>query len=73
MRDGPRRRALFAAGVFETMPLKGEFNGSLWTLPIEFRLYLYLAAGWFVFALLPAIRVRALPCSRRSPRWCFWA
>jgi peptidoglycan/LPS O-acetylase OafA/YrhL len=47
-------------GVFETMPLKGEFNGSLWTLPIEFRLYLYLAAGWFVFALTPAIRVRAL-------------
>ena len=42
------------------MPLKGEFNGSLWTLPIEFRLYLYLAAGWLVFALLPAIRVRAL-------------
>ena len=47
-------------GVFETMPRKGEFNGSLWTLPIEFRLYLYLAAGWFVFALTPAIRVRAL-------------
>ena len=33
-------------GVFDAMPLKGEFNGSLWTLPIEFRLYLYLAAGW---------------------------
>ncbi|MBV8106076.1 MAG: acyltransferase [Hyphomicrobiales bacterium] len=47
-------------GVFETMPLKGEFNGSLWTLPIEFRLYLYLAAGWFAFALTPAIRIRAL-------------
>jgi peptidoglycan/LPS O-acetylase OafA/YrhL len=47
-------------GVFETVPLRGEFNGSLWTLPIEFRLYLYLAAGWFVFALTPAIRVRAL-------------
>jgi peptidoglycan/LPS O-acetylase OafA/YrhL len=47
-------------GVFETMPVKGEFNGSLWTLPIELRMYLYLAAGWFVFAILPAIRVRAL-------------
>ena len=23
------------------MPLKGEFNGSLWTLPFELRLYLY--------------------------------
>lgn len=47
-------------GVFETLPLKGEFNGSLWTLPIEVRLYLDLAAAWFVLALLPAIRVRAL-------------
>jgi peptidoglycan/LPS O-acetylase OafA/YrhL len=47
-------------GVFETMPLKGEFNGSLWTLPLELRLYLYLAAGWLVFAAAPAIRVRAL-------------
>ena len=47
-------------GVFETLPLKGEFNGSLWTLPIEVRLYLNLAAAWFVLALLPAFRVRAL-------------
>ena len=37
-------------GVFETMPLHGEFNGSLWTLPIELRLYCYLAAGWLVLA-----------------------
>jgi len=47
-------------GVFETLPLKSEFNGSLWTLPIEVRLYLDLAAAWFVLALLPAIRVKAL-------------
>jgi peptidoglycan/LPS O-acetylase OafA/YrhL len=47
-------------GVFETMPVKGEFNGSLWTLPIELRMYLYLAAGWFVFAVVPALRVMAL-------------
>jgi peptidoglycan/LPS O-acetylase OafA/YrhL len=47
-------------GVFETMPLKGEFNGSLWTLPIELRMYLWLAAGWVVFAFAPAIRVKAL-------------
>ena len=42
------------------MPLKGEFNGSLWTLPIELRMYLYLAAGWFAFAVVPALRVMAL-------------
>jgi peptidoglycan/LPS O-acetylase OafA/YrhL len=47
-------------GVFETLPLKGEFNGSLWTLPIELRMYLTLAAGWFVLAVSPAIRLRAL-------------
>ena len=32
-------------GVFETLPLKGQFNGSLWTLPIEARMYIYLAVG----------------------------
>jgi peptidoglycan/LPS O-acetylase OafA/YrhL len=47
-------------GVFETNPLHGEFNGSLWTLPIELRLYGYLAAGWLVLAAAPAIRLRAM-------------
>jgi peptidoglycan/LPS O-acetylase OafA/YrhL len=47
-------------GVFETNPLHGEFNGSLWTLPIELRLYCYLAAGWLVLAAAPAIRMRAM-------------
>ena len=47
-------------GVFDALPLRGEFNGSLWTLPIELRMYLYLAAGWLVFAVAPGIRVRAL-------------
>jgi len=47
-------------GVFETMPLHGEFNGSLWTLPIELRLYCYLAAGWLVLAAAPAIRLKAM-------------
>ena len=47
-------------GVFDALPLKGEFNGSLWTLPIELRMYLYLAAGWFVLAVAPSTRVKAL-------------
>jgi peptidoglycan/LPS O-acetylase OafA/YrhL len=47
-------------GVFETNPLKSEFNGSLWTLPIELRLFCYLAAGWLVLSLAPAIRLRAM-------------
>ena len=47
-------------GVFETLPLKGQFNGSLWTLPIEARMYIYLAVGWILFAWAPHIRVRAL-------------
>jgi peptidoglycan/LPS O-acetylase OafA/YrhL len=47
-------------GVFETNPLPAEFNGSLWTLPIEMRLYLYLAAGWLVLAAAPAIRLKTM-------------
>ena len=46
--------------MFETNPLHAEFNGSLWTLPIELRLYCYLAAGWLVLAAAPAIRLRAM-------------
>jgi peptidoglycan/LPS O-acetylase OafA/YrhL len=47
-------------GVFETAPLHGEFNGSLWTLPIELRLYCYLAAGWLVLAVAPTLRLKAM-------------
>jgi peptidoglycan/LPS O-acetylase OafA/YrhL len=47
-------------GVFEMVPLKNEFNGSLWTMPVEVRMYLYLAITWVVFAVVPALRVRAL-------------
>ena len=47
-------------GVFNSMPLKGEFNGSLWTLPIELRMYLHLAAVWILLAGLPTLRLRAL-------------
>ena len=47
-------------GVFETVPLKGEFNGSLWTMPVEVRMYLYLAAIWIALAPAPALRLKAM-------------
>jgi peptidoglycan/LPS O-acetylase OafA/YrhL len=47
-------------GVFETNPLKGEFNGSLWTLPVELRMYVFCAIAWLAFSWRPALRVPAL-------------
>ena len=47
-------------GVFENAPLRGEFNGSLWTLPVEARMYIYLAVGWIAFVWAPHFRVRVL-------------
>lgn len=36
-------------GVFESLPYPATINGSLWTLPIEIRLYLALGVlGWFI-------------------------
>jgi len=40
-------------GVFEHNPLGSGVNGSLWSLPIEWRLYEYLAAAWVLLALKP--------------------
>ena len=42
-------------GVFESNPYPGALNGSLWTLPIEIKLYIY-------FAIL-AVAVRYRPAS----------
>ena len=47
-------------GVFDALPLKGEFNGSLWTMPVEVRMYIYVAVLWTAFALLPALRPRGM-------------
>jgi peptidoglycan/LPS O-acetylase OafA/YrhL len=47
-------------GVFDAVPLAHEFNGSLWTMPVEVRMYLYIAGAWLVFALIPSLRMRAM-------------
>jgi peptidoglycan/LPS O-acetylase OafA/YrhL len=47
-------------GVFDANPLKGQFNGSLWTLPVELRMYVFCAIGWLAFSWRPGWRVPAL-------------
>ena len=47
-------------GVFQSAPLRGEFNGSLWTMPVEVRMYLYLAAIWVALAVMPGARIKAM-------------
>jgi peptidoglycan/LPS O-acetylase OafA/YrhL len=42
------------------LPIKAAFNGSLWTLPVEARMYIYLAIGWLAFSLTPRLRLPAL-------------
>jgi len=50
----------YLPGVFETNPIPNAVNGSLWSLPVEFSMYLVLAllgflripkAGWVLFAV----------------------
>lgn len=51
--------AHFLPGLFEHNPLDAQVNGSLWTITIEWRLYLFFAAGWFVLSPWPLWRRRA--------------
>lgn len=44
--------AYFLPGVFETLP-RAAINGSLWTLPIEAKLYAALLVAWLAGALTP--------------------
>ena len=60
MRDRRLRHSLHASRRFSVAALKGEFNGSLWTLPVEMRMYLYLAATWLAFAFTPNLRLRGV-------------
>lgn len=46
-------------GVFENNPFKYAFNGSLWTLVYEIRLYLILAGIWFFLRRMPGFGLPA--------------
>lgn len=47
-------------GLFPHNPIPNVANGSLWTLPVEWRLYEYLAGIWVVLSLKSSIRLKAL-------------
>jgi peptidoglycan/LPS O-acetylase OafA/YrhL len=49
----------FLPGAFATNPYPDAVNGSLWTLPIEWRMYEYLAGAWILFVLKPSWRLTA--------------
>jgi peptidoglycan/LPS O-acetylase OafA/YrhL len=46
--------------VFQNVPLRAEFNGSLWTMPVEVRMYLYLAAIYVALAFVPHLRLKVM-------------
>ena len=50
----------FLPGVFEHNPLPGVVNGSLWTLPTEFKMYLVLLAAGLIVLPFPSQRERVL-------------
>src|ERR1700722_3467461 len=47
-------------GVFDNVPLKGEFNGSLWRMPVEGRVYLYFSPIYVALAVVPALRLKPM-------------
>ncbi len=46
-------------GVFVDNPYKGAVNGSLWTMPSEIKMYLFLAGAWLILGLVRAVRLPA--------------
>jgi peptidoglycan/LPS O-acetylase OafA/YrhL len=49
----------YLPGVFEANTHDQIVNASIWTIPIEWRLYEYLAMIWIVLSLVPKYRRRA--------------
>jgi peptidoglycan/LPS O-acetylase OafA/YrhL len=45
-------------GVFENNPYKTAVNGSLWSMPIELRMYVLLAFIWVILRVMPINRLK---------------
>lgn len=50
-------------GVFEGNPYQMVVNGSLWTMPMEVRMYITLAVLWFIFRITKRYKLEAFKVS----------
>jgi len=50
----------FLPGVFEGNPWPGAVNGSLWTLPLELRMYATLLGAWLLLWITGTWRIRLM-------------
>lgn len=48
-------------GTFSKLPIKGAINGSLWSLPVEIRMYLLLGFSWIALSRFTTAPDRWLP------------
>lgn len=65
------RSAFFLPGVFETLP-QTVVNGSLWTLPIEAKLYLALLLAWRLGLLTPKRYTPLWALALAAAAWLAW-
>jgi peptidoglycan/LPS O-acetylase OafA/YrhL len=57
------RESYTLPGTFANLPAAGIINGSLWSLPVEIRMYLLLGAAWIaisLFCVKPAHWLKAI-------------
>ena len=47
----------YIPGIFEHNPYKGSINGSLWTIPYEFKMYILCSLIFFIKNKLSSIRI----------------
>lgn len=46
------RESFVLPGTFKELPVAGAVNGSLWSLPVEIRMYMLLGLAWIVSGLV---------------------